>query len=58
MFPLTRDGFLTKYLVAGRVDGPIEDATRDSNQLRYEKHLRAAAPRPARDGGSRLRVEL
>lgn len=40
MFALTQEGYITKYLVAGRVDGEVNDNTHDNNQLRYEKHLR------------------
>ncbi len=58
-YPLDRNGYITKYLVAGRVDGEVHDSTRDSNQLRYEKHLRGVvaqhgpidAARPVKIGG-------
>ena len=42
-FPLTRDGYLTKFLIAGRVDSELRDDSRDNNQLRYERHLRGVA---------------
>ncbi len=39
-FELSRDGYITKYLVAGRREQKFENSNRDSNQLRYEKYLR------------------
>ena len=39
-FQLDRDGYLTKYLIAGRREQEFESGDRDSDQLRYERHLR------------------
>ena len=40
-FELDRNGYITKYLVSGRREQEFENEDRDSNQLRYEKHLRS-----------------
>ncbi len=39
-FELNRNGYITKYLIAGRREQKFENSNRDINQLRYEKYLR------------------
>lgn len=40
-FELSRNGFITKYLISGKKDFAFHDDGRDTNQLRYEKYLRS-----------------
>lgn len=39
-FPLSKDGYITKYLYTGRKESVFKDTSKDTNQLRYEKYLR------------------